>query len=170
MPRPRGLVYVSQGNITREVWIAAGLRHGVLVVIPIHHGRTWAQPGTALTARFHLIEWRLNTGNKWPLLDTNSLFTSGCAYSGETLQQNEFNGISYISRMEMYYPEERGEDASFYFQQNGAASICFSAQKLWRWRSLLDYFFQLSLCSFAHCFYPSVEIIFLMDSITHCLF
>lgn len=64
------------------------------------------------------------------------------------------------------YHEEKGEDASFYFQQNGAALICFSTQKLWRWRSLLDYFVQHSLCSFAHCFHPSVEIIFLMESIT----
>lgn len=28
-----------------------------------------------------------------------------------------------------------------------AALIWFSAQKLWRWRSLLDYFFLRSLCS-----------------------
>lgn len=102
MPCPRGLVYVSQGNITGEVWVAAGLGRGVVVVVPIHHRRKWAQPGTALTARLHLIEWGLNTGNKWPLLDTNSLFTSGYSYLAETLQKNELNETLYVSRMEMY--------------------------------------------------------------------
>lgn len=81
--------------------MAAGLCHGLPVVIPIHYRRTWAQPGTALTAPFHLMEWGINTGNKWPLLDANSLFTSGCSCSGETLQQGELNGTPYISGMEM---------------------------------------------------------------------
>lgn len=53
------------------------------------------------------MEWGINTGNKWPLLDGNSLFTSGCSYSGETLQQDELNGIPYTGGMEMCTPKKR---------------------------------------------------------------
>jgi len=96
----------------------------------------------------------------------------GIPTQGKTLQQNKLNEIPYVSKMEIHAMEKKEKMHLFFFFLNsfsGGALIRFSAQKLWRWRGLLDYFFLTSLCSFHHCFYPPVEITFLMDSITYRL-
>lgn len=143
------------------------------MVIPAHCCRTWTRPVTALMFGFRLIELGLNTGNKWPLLDADFLFTSGyfCSRKNPPSEQVCMKYHTLARQECIPWGKRRKCVCLVFFSSNcfsGAALICFSAQKLWRWRGLLDYFFLTSLCSFQHCFYPPVGIIFL-NGLNHIL-